>query len=403
VSPPESRERELAEILQRDPSEVRRWEASVFDQLAGDKREKLVLCGAGGLGRKILAGLRLAGIEPLCFADNNPALAGKTVEGLRVLQPAEAAEEFRHEAAFVVTVWGAHSRDRLAERKAQWSALGCETVISFMPLFWKFPETYLPHYSCDLPHKVFENAERVTKAGGLWADDRSRREFNAQVRWRTELDFAKLPAPVSGPAYFPKDVVRLRTDERLVDCGAFDGDTLRDFLTVSAGQFESYWALEPDPANFAKLRALIETMGSSVAERTRIFPVAASNRKETLRFTAGATASSTLDPSGDLEVQGERLDALLGALHPTFIKMDIEGAEPAALEGCGEVLSGSRPILAVSAYHLQAHLWELPLYLAERLHDYSFFLRPHDLEGWDVVLYAIPAERVVTRAEIRPA
>jgi FkbM family methyltransferase len=403
VSPPESRESELAEILNRAPSKVRRWESSLFDQLTGDKREKLVLCGAGGLGRKILAGLRLAGIEPLCFADNNPALAGKSVEGLRVLPALEAAKEFRREAAFVVTVWGAHSRDRLAERKAQWSALGCETVISFMPLFWKFPETYLPHYSCDLPHKVFESAERVTKAGGLWADDRSRAEFNAQVRWRTELDFDGLPAPVRGPAYFPKDVVRLKTDERLVDCGAFDGDTLRDFLTISEGQFESYWALEPDPANFAKLRTLIETIGGSVAERTQIFPIAASNRKETLRFTADATASSALDPSGEFEVQGDRLDALLGGLRPTFIKMDIEGAEPAALEGCGEVLADSRPILAVSSYHLQEHLWELPLCLEERLHDYSFFLRPHDLEGWDVVLYAVPAERVVTTAETHPA
>ena len=75
--------------------------------------------------------------------------------------------------------------------------------------------------------------------------------------------------------------------------------------------------------------------------------------------------------------------------------MDIEGAELAALEGCGDILSQARPTIAVSAYHLQEHLWELPLYLAERLRDYRFFLRPHDLEGWDVVLYAVPAESTV--------
>ena len=70
VSPISSRERELAKILGREPADVRRWEASLFDQLTGDKRNRLVLCGAGGLGRKTLAGLRLAGIEPLCFADS---------------------------------------------------------------------------------------------------------------------------------------------------------------------------------------------------------------------------------------------------------------------------------------------------------------------------------------------
>ena len=388
-------EKELAGILERDPDEVSAWEGSLFDQLAGDKRDQLVLCGAGGLGRKILAGLRVAGVEPLCFTDNNRALAGKTVDGLRVVAPEEAAKEFGGTAAFVVAVWGAHSRDRLADRKAQWKALGCETVISFLPLFWKFPGNYLPHYSCDLPHKVFERANEVMKAASLLADDRSRAEFNAQVRWRTELDFGGLPAPVPGLPYFPEDVVRLKNDERFVDCGAFDGDTLRDFLVVSQGQFERYWALEPDPMNFAKLQSYVGTLGGPVAERITVSPVAASNRREKLRFAADANASSTLDPEGGVEVQGERLDVLLGGCRPTFVKMDIEGAELAALEGCGDILSQARPTIAVSAYHLQEHLWELPLYLAERLRDYRFFLRPHDLEGWDVVLYAVPAESTV--------
>jgi hypothetical protein len=144
-------------------------------------------------------------------------------------------------------------------------------------------------------------------------------------------------------------------------------------------------------------------MDGSITDRIRIFPIAVSDRKETLRFAGDATASSTLDPAGDLEVQGERLDSLLGTTRPSFIKMDIEGAEPAALEGCASLLSDARPILAVSAYHLQEHLWELPLYLAERLHHYRFFLRPHDLEGWDLVLYAIPAERSVTPTGSYPA
>jgi FkbM family methyltransferase len=403
VNSKDLRERELEQILARDPAEMRHWETSLFDQLAGDNRDRLVLCGAGGLGRKTLTGLRLSGINPLCFADNNVALAGHAIDGLRVLAPAEAAKKFGSEATFVVTVWGAHSKDRLAERKAQWSALGCKTVVSFMPLFWKFPKVYLPHYSCDLPHKVFAQSRNVAKAGRLWADDSSGAEFNAQVRWRTQLDFDGLPAPGLGPAYFPKDVVRLKMDERFVDCGAFDGDTLGDFVTASGRRFESYWALEPDPANFAKLQTLIDAMDASVAERIKIFPIAASDRKEMLRFAAGAAASSTLDPTGDLQVQGERLDSLLGETRPSFIKMDIEGAELAALEGCAGLLSSARPILAVSAYHLQEHLWQLPLYLAERLNNYRFFLRPHDLEGWDLVLYAIPAERAGAPSESFPA
>ncbi|MBA2271752.1 MAG: FkbM family methyltransferase [Chthoniobacterales bacterium] len=395
----DSMEQELEEILARDVDDVRREESEIFDQLTGEKRSKLVLCGAGGLGRKMLAGLRHVGIEALCFADNNPALAGRTVEGLQVVGAPAAVEKFGREAAFVVTVWGAHSGDRLAERKAHWQALGCEKVISFMPLFWKFPQEFLPHYSCDLPHRVFAHADFVRKAGQLWADDASRAEFNAQVRWRTQLDFDQLPDPVSGPAYFSPDVVRLQADERFLDCGAFDGDTLRDFLRESEGRFGKYWALEPDPANFEKLRALVASVAEPVKERIEVFPIAASNRKQTLRFAAAGSASSALDATGDLEVQGERLDVLLGNASPTFIKMDIEGVEPEALEGCAGLLARARPIVAVSAYHLQEHLWELPLQLAATLRDYRFYLRPHDLEGWDLVLYAVPSERCVPDSE----
>lgn len=65
-----------------------------------------------------------------------------------------------------------------------------------------------------------------------------------------------------------------------------------------------------------------------------------------------------------------------------------------ALEGAREVIQRRRPVLAVSAYHKQYHLWQVPLNLAIVCTDYSFFLRPHGTEGWDLVCYAIPSERL---------
>src|SRR5208282_2507626 len=146
--------------------------------------QQLVLFGAGGLGRKTLAGLRNAGVEPLAFADNNPALWNKQVDGLPVLPVPEAARRHGREAAFIVTIWKGEATDRMAQRKQQLLDLDCTTVVSFGPLFWKYADVFLPHYAFDLPHKVYEEVEHVKQACALWDDEASRREYLAQVRWR---------------------------------------------------------------------------------------------------------------------------------------------------------------------------------------------------------------------------
>ena len=386
---------DLQQLLATDPASVATWERAEFDKLTASKSGCFVLCGAGGMGRKIQAGLRRVGIAPVAFADNNPELTGTAIDGVPVFSAEDAVRKFGNEAAFVVSSWGAHSRDRLAQRKQQWRDLGCETVLSFMSLFWKYAEIFLPHYSCDLPHKTFAEARRIEGLSSLWADESSRAEYLAQVGWRSELDFDRLPDPVGGRTYFPGDILTLRPDERFVDCGAFDGDTLSDFLDLSEGKFEKFWALEPDPLNYAKLAHFVNGLDAEVRERIELLTLAASDRAQILRFSADATAGSAAATTGNIEVEAQALDLLLEGQNPTFIKMDIEGAELSALQGAREILKRSRPVLAVCVYHLQEHLWEIPEWLHQNLADYQYYLRPHDLEGWDLVCYAIPIERAL--------
>ena len=62
-------------------------------------------CSVLAVSGKALAGLRSVGIEPLAFVDNNPALWGRFMDGMKVLQPAEAVRDFGNAAVFVVTLW----------------------------------------------------------------------------------------------------------------------------------------------------------------------------------------------------------------------------------------------------------------------------------------------------------
>jgi FkbM family methyltransferase len=382
-------DRGLQELLAEPREEALRRARSAFDEQAGSSDAPLVLFGAGNLGRKTLAGLRAIGIEPIAFTDNNPGLRGKEVEGVRVLPPDEASRTFGERAVFVVTIWRGEGNDRMRERCAQLRRLGCARVVTFLPLFWKYPDVFLPHYAVDLPHRVLDAKERIEKAFGLLSDDASRMEFIGEVRWRVRGDFDQLGEPVSNEIYFPEDLHRLSPDEVFVDCGAFDGDTIRRFLARQPDFQGRIKALEPDPANFGKLTRYVESLPAALRRRIDIFPWAASSRRETLRFNATGTEAASVG-SGSTQVQGVALDELLEDCRPTYIKMDTEGAEPEAIRGAFRTIATHRPAMAICVYHRQDHLWEIPLLIDSCDDGYRFHLRPQLLEGWDLVCYAIP-------------
>jgi len=94
-------------------------------------------------------------------------------------------------------------------------------------------------------------------------------------------------------------------------------------------------------------------------------------------------------------IECRRLDDILDGPPPTFIKMDIEGAEPEAIRGATKTIRKARPIMAVCAYHKCDHLWTIPALLKDALPDYHIFLRRYAEECWELVYYAIPPERLV--------
>jgi FkbM family methyltransferase len=384
---------ELDRLLDRDPAEIQAWERGCFDEFAGAKADRLVLCGAGGLGRKTLSGLRQLGIEPLAFTDNDSRKWGQTIEGVEIFSPEDAIAKFSSTAIFVITVWGAYAKDRMSDRIGKWTQAGCNRVTTFLPLFWKFPEVFLPYWACDLPHRVIDNKTKIQQVAATWSDTASLKQFIDQVAWRLSGDFNLFPDPSLGKIYFSPPFINLSPDEHFVDCGAFTGDTLVDFLAFAGNDFRKYTALEPDPQNFTKLSRFVANCEAQHQSKIELLPYATHSSRQTLRFSASGNASSTCTADGDLEVQGERLDAIFATESPTFIKLDIEGGEIEALLGAKELLQKFRPIVAVSIYHVQDHLWEIPTLLNSVLTDYNFHTIAHDREGWDLVMYAIPQER----------
>jgi hypothetical protein len=71
------------------------------------------------------------------------------------------------------------------------------------------------------------------------------------------------------------------------------------------------------------------------------------------------------------------------------IKMDIEGAETAALEGASEVIDRCRPKLAICLYHTPSDLWTIPNQVRRQYPFYRLFLGHHSLHLEETVMYAI--------------
>lgn len=108
------------------------------------------------------------------------------------------------------------------------------------------------------------------------------------------------------------------------------------------------------------------------------------------RFDAMGSVTSSITSTGSIEVVLQRLDDCLKDMIPTYIKMDVEGAENDALKGGAQVIKKHHPKLAICVYHTQDHIWEIPLEVNNLNPHHRLYLRRYDDEFGDVVCYSVP-------------
>ena len=193
------------------------------------------------------------------------------------------------------------------------------------------------------------------------------------------------------PQYFPQDVVKLTDHETVIDCGAYNGDTLQEFAEITKGQFARYHAFEIDEANF---QALCDKAREIDEMRIRCHPFGVWDKTETLNYgrMSSSDSYSIFNENETSPAKVVRLDEFFPNQEEiSFIKMDIEGAEMRALQGCEGILRAQKPKLAICVYHRIGDLWQIPNYIKNVCRDYKLYIR-HHAKFWvsETVCYGIP-------------
>ena len=223
------------------------------------------------------------------------------------------------------------------------------------------------------------------KAKGIFADILSRRTLDALMLYRLTWDMTFI-AQINKPEkaiYFEPDVMPLGDHEILVDGGAYDGDTARDFVSKTGGRYDHIHSFEIDPQNadwFATKTASIE--------RLSLHRIGLWNEQAEIGIDQRIESSSRVNHQSQLKVPLDAMDNMdLGPV--SLIKLDIEGAEVQALNGARKLIQAHKPKLAICTYHRPNDFDTIPATLCDIRDDFTLRLRHYSPILFDSVIYAV--------------
>lgn len=295
----------------------------------------------------------------------------------------------------------------------QLKALGWPESKIFISVSWKIPFADDPERS-GYEALSFSEAE----ARGLLADSYSKTLYDFILENRggsvNLYQYGQL-SPIRGSHGYWEDMpVPSGLDCAIMDCGAYEGDSILQILEAVSPKRCTYYAFEPDDHAYPILEKAEERISENVQTEQKAL--------ESLRFVnihkgvwlkdADLTfhyhwedAASTLSDNQNLKTSDDRHLRAAGSQEPEtaeaqgfiagesgtvkvtsidqiqalekdmFIKMDIEGAEAAAIRGAEKTIREKRPFLAVCAYHRPSDLFLLPALIKSLNPNYRIFLR----------------------------
>jgi FkbM family methyltransferase len=342
--------------------------------------KSVLIYGAGNSGKMVANYLMANDIEVLAFIDQRYS-SDKILLGKPIYSLSEALELFGQLTPLLISI---HNRavDMVAVTQII-GAAGFKEIFNLYHYVSQFPEDSTFRYFLANPSTLKNEYKDAQTFLSALSDEKSKKIFVDFLKFRLTGNYSFCPHPELDYQYAPQDIPAWKNPMRLIDCGAYDGDSI-SLMRQYGYVLEEVIALEPDYKNYKLLCEITKEIAGVY------LPCGVSSESCTMQFHCGDGEASRAMKDGGHLIQMISIDEAFPSWGPTLIKMDIEGGEFPALMGASKTIAKYRPGLALSAYHLPTDLWRLGLLIASMDLGYQFYLRSHGYSSFDTVLYAIP-------------
>ncbi len=355
-------------------------------QYLANTNKHIVMYGMGNGADKILAVCEKYHIMIEDFFASDGFVRGQLFHGKRVCTFAEVLERYGAPNLIVLVSFASSLPDVMTQMEAVGQT--CEMYIPDVPV--KGDTLFCSEYQA-------AHRDELDAACCALADERSREVFRGVVEFRRTGRLDVLKKTADAPTEVMQSLLHLDDYRFVIDAGAYDGDTAREFIRLCP-HLERIWALEPDRRNYRKLSAYAED-----EKRGTVIPIQAAvwNERTTLCFDDSGNRNSGVDEDGTAHrhalVTAITLDEWLDRGEQVdFIKYDVEGSERQALEGSAKLIREQKPDLLVSLYHRTEDLHELVLLLHDLCPEYRLYVRRYPyIPAWDLNLYATVRRTIV--------
>lgn len=242
----------------------------------------------------------------------------------------------------------------------------------------------------DIAKDIYNNLEEYKYTYKLLEDNVSKNVLMGLLLTRLTGDGRHLmDLATERPQYFDGDVIKAYANEVVADVGGYIGDSAQVLLKTpeAEGKIKRIYLYEPNRDNMEQAKINLRKSEAEVIFRR----AGVSDRRGSLFITSkGSGSRLTADEQRANKVDIVTLDEDIEE-RLTFIKMDIEGSEKAALQGCQRHICEDIPKLAICVYHKLDDVWWLPQYIKSLNPKYKFYLRqynPFDIN--ETVMYCLP-------------
>lgn len=352
------------DILIENTEENNIW----MDKLSNTEK-KIILFGAGTVGYQIAGILYSKNIKPTCFCDNFKSGIDETY-GLPIISFDVLKKNYNND--YIIISLGMENAIEVVKELID-AGFQSKNLITRMWFDEKVSKEYVKdHYS---EYKwLYDNVY----------DELSREILVEKIR--NSLYYFEMQTRQYNDQYFDKDIVEFADNEVFIDGGAYNGDTIIEFINRTSNEYSAIYSFEPDEKNYYTLVERCKDF-----KNIKFINKGLWNCESTLKFTGSKKSISSIEEGGNISIQVTTVDEVLlnDGICPTFIKFDIEGSEYKALLGTKQVIQKCKPKLAICIYHKPEDLYKLPKLIKELNPSYKLYLRHYSNDNSETVCYAI--------------